>query len=252
MNTRPCPWPPPGRILPPHRPAPAPADPPTAAKQPHPASPPHPCQHDLRPSGRGRVFGQGQAASTHTCRRDGLISIVLNLTHARLLRSLVRMSQQPMIVPINRKDFSSGDAYQTLIVLQYKRRRRGGLPPCERTTPPTNDGGADLVRRPVDCEVGEHQYQRSRIILAVTVASLCTGLSTEMAAGETQHWGNTSASRGPSTVLQPDSSRVSGRFAVGARGTKRLRGYFASEKRLAACGHLEANGDTALLTAVSA
>ncbi|KZC07355.1 hypothetical protein WN55_09001 [Dufourea novaeangliae] len=64
-----------------------------------------------------------------------------------------------------------------------------GLPPYERTTPPTNRGGADLVRQPVDCGAGEHRHQRSLIIFAVPGASLCTELPTEVAVGETHHWG---------------------------------------------------------------
>ncbi|KZC08484.1 hypothetical protein WN55_11244 [Dufourea novaeangliae] len=100
-----------------------------------------------------------------------------------------------------------------------------GLLPCERTTPPNNGGGADLVRRPVDWRVGNTCTNGVGPLWTVTGASPRKGLSTEVAAGRTQHWESTSESRGQSAVLHPtpgESGLLAEKKTLRARGVSGL------------------------------
>ncbi|KZC15118.1 1-phosphatidylinositol 4,5-bisphosphate phosphodiesterase epsilon-1 [Dufourea novaeangliae] len=102
-----------------------------------------------------------------------------------------------------------------------------GLPPYERTAPPNNGGGADLVRRPVDCGVAKHLHSRRdhlgsdrRLPLHRTPnGGVC---------GRDPSSGSTGASRGPNAVLQPDSRGV----GIIGEETLRARGFSGNAAHL--------------------
>ncbi|KZC10013.1 hypothetical protein WN55_01746 [Dufourea novaeangliae] len=190
-----------------------------------------------------KVLGQGQAALTQHASLKCFVTLLFEQRNATA--PYTTMERRAAVANEVRhptpKPFPHPDQEQT-------ENWEKGLLPCERTTPPNNGGGADLVRRPVDWRVGKHRTNGVGPLWAVTGASPRKGLSTEVAAGRTQHWESTSASRGQSAVLRPtpgESGLLAQKKTLRARGVSGLSsilktgGYSRGDSRR---GHGERNG----------